>query len=55
MHWHIFEDGKVESVKKGDVNFPKKSNCNEKFAQKVDGKQTSEYIMNNAFFLKQDL
>ena len=42
MHWPVFEDEKGESVELGDINLHKKSCCNEKFAPKRDGEQTSE-------------
>ena len=48
MHWPILEDEKGESVELGDVNLDKKSCCDEKFAPKMDGEQTSE---NNTEYL----
>ena len=42
MHWPIFEDEKGETVEIGDVNFHKKSCCDEKFAPKRNGEHTSE-------------
>ena len=50
MHWSIFEDEKGESVELGDVNLHKKSCCDEKFAPKRDGEQTSENITENMLF-----
>ena len=42
MHWPIFEDERGAIVEIGDVNFHKKSSCDEKFAPKGDEEQTSE-------------
>ena len=43
MHWPIFEDEKGEIIEIGDVNFYKRSCCDEQFAPKKGWGQSSEY------------
>ena len=51
IHWfNTFQDEKEESVEIGDVNFHKKSWCDEKFANKKNGEQASEYNMECMLF-----
>ena len=41
---------KGEGVEIGDVNFHKKSCCDEQFAPKMEGEQTSEYTTECVLF-----